>query len=344
MKLKTFATATTTLLGAALVGYGQTQTEQRPDSVLGASSTEQTSGAAGTSATADQGRTGTAAGQPQTGGPGAGVGAGGPTGTGQTQQAGQAGQAAQPGQAGQPTQPGQPGQAAQPGQAGQAGQPGQPGETTQPGQAGQQQQQQQPGQQTEPGVEGTEAERAQRAQAMRELDWDDAEESQMQLNEIPERARNTLTTVTTGAQLEQQITRLNKDDHEVFRATVTRANEQDLHIFVAQDGTVVKTMQQVNFADAPESVRNAIREEVGEEPQELHRVIAADETSYVAKAGEAEDAPKIRVDNTGSVIESGEQTPGQEDRQPGTPQDQQGQPQNQQQGQQEGAATGPGDN
>lgn len=276
MKLNKFATATTTLFGAALVAYGQTQTDQRPDSVLGASNTEQTSGAAGTSATADPQQTGTTAGQQQTG------------------------------QAGQP-------------QAGQAGQ------------------------QTQPEIEGTVAERAQRAQAMRDLDWGNAEEAQMQLNEIPERAHNTLTTVTTGAQLEPQITRLNKDDHEVFRATVNRANEQDLHIYVAQDGTVVKTMQQVGFADAPESVRITIREQVGEEPAQLHRVIADDETSFVAKRGEAEDAPKVRVDNTGNLIEQGRQTPA-ENRQQSTPQDQQSQPQGEQQGQQQGGATGPADN
>lgn len=156
-------------------------------------------------------------------------------------------------------------------------------------------------------IKMTEAERAEKAVKLREMNWSDAEESEAQLSEIPERARNTLETVTAGASLNDAITVLKKDDHQVFKAEVTRENEENLHIVVQNDGTVVHTKQKVEFSDAPESVQNAIKERLDDgmdAPSELYRVIANEETSYVAKAKADDDDKKmIRVDNTGNFIE-----------------------------------------
>jgi hypothetical protein len=181
-------------------------------------------------------------------------------------------------------------------------------ETRQPGAVGGLPQQGQQGQQrggpTEPDIQLSETERTQKVQAMRELNWEDAQEAQVQLNELPQAARNTLNTVTAGAQVNQQATRLTKDNYEVFRATVNRAGQEDLQIFVAQDGSVIQTKQSIPFSEAPQSVQKTLREQLGEtEPQQVERVIADDETFYVASKGpEGPQAQKIRVDNTGRLV------------------------------------------
>ncbi len=146
------------------------------------------------------------------------------------------------------------------------------------------------------------------AQMDPEVDWEKAEKKDMPMSQIPERARNTLTTVTKDGKLAEQVTRLTKDEHEVFKATVNRENEKDLHIFVKEDGTVVKTKQMVDLASAPESVRNTVESKMGKDSpdaKEVHRVIANDETTYVVSktAKEGNERKKLVLDNTGKVIE-----------------------------------------
>ena len=134
-----------------------------------------------------------------------------------------------------------------------------------------------------------------------------AEQKPLPLAEAPQAVKDTLRTVTEGQALNQQLTLLTKNDLKVFRATVDRENEEDLHIFVQQDGTVVQTKQKLDFADAPQSVKNAIQQELGDnqaQPKELYRVIADGETTFVAATGgEGAQAQMIQVDNTGNIIE-----------------------------------------
>jgi hypothetical protein len=140
-------------------------------------------------------------------------------------------------------------------------------------------------------------------QALRKMDWGDAEASEIEIREVPQAARDTLNTVAEGA----QVSRLTKEGQEIFRATVDRANEEDLHIFVQNDGTVIKTMQQIRFTDAPESVRNAISKQLGggedAQPKALYRVIANQETSYVASSA-GDDQATIQVDPSGKLLDS----------------------------------------
>jgi hypothetical protein len=268
MKFRSLATASTSLLGAALVGYGQTQTEQRPDHPVGAPATEQTSGAAGASTTPpipgtahDRGPTDDPRdlSQPRDG----------LTGSVQQQQRAAAEQ-----------------------QAGQQ-------------QAGQQQAGQQPQE-----LEGTEAERAALAEQRRQMAWHDAEESPIQFNELPQRARNTLEVVTAEGEMPQQVVRLTKEDHEIYRATFARQQAQDLHIFVQNDGTVIQTKQQIEFTDAPQTVRNAIRSELNLEgdaqpEQQIHRIIVGDETHY-ALAPEGDQGRMVHIDSGGQLVERGD--------------------------------------
>lgn len=142
---------------------------------------------------------------------------------------------------------------------------------------------------------------AQDTQALREMNWDDAQSAKIQLTELPQAARDTIRSIAPNA----EVTRLSKEGQEVYRATVDRANEEDLHVFVQKDGTVVKTQQQIKFSDAPASVRNAISQQIGgadAEPKALHRVIANNETSYLATT--SREGQMIRVDSSGKILDS----------------------------------------
>ena len=138
------------------------------------------------------------------------------------------------------------------------------------------------------------------------MSWEGAQSTQMQLDEIPQRARDTLQSATAGGKLNDQVTLLSKNGKQIFRATVNRAGEQDLYLFVQQDGTVVQTKQKVGFNEAPISVQNAIRQQLGggQQPNDLYRVIEGDQTSFVASSGEGQQAKMIRVDNTGNVLDT----------------------------------------
>jgi hypothetical protein len=146
-------------------------------------------------------------------------------------------------------------------------------------------------------------------QALREMNWDDAQAAQVKLGELPQAVRDTFQSVAPNA----QISRLSKEGQEVYRATVERANEEDLHVFVQSNGSVIKTTQQIKFSDAPASVRSAISQQLGgadAEPQALQRVIANNETSYVATSGRG--GQMIRVDSSGKILDSkGQPAPGQ---------------------------------
>lgn len=143
--------------------------------------------------------------------------------------------------------------------------------------------------------------RPQDTQALREMSWEDAQAADVQLTEVPEAARNTINTVASGA----KVQRLSKDGQDVYCATVDRANEEDLKIFVQNDGSVIKTTQQIKFSDAPASVRSAISKQLGgadAEPKAIHRVIANEETSYEASTGQ--QGQTLRVDSSGKVLDS----------------------------------------
>jgi hypothetical protein len=217
---------------------------------------------------------------------------------------------AQPGQ--QQQQPGQPG-VTQPGQQ-QPGQPGQPGVTRpgqqQPGQPGVTRPgQQQPGQPgaTQPGQqqdrEGQQqAGRQQQAKDIQELatqyqQWEGAERTEVSLEDVPERARNTIQGIVddSTADSAEQIARLEMDDEQVFHAKIAADDEKELQIFVQEDGTVVSTVQQTDFTAAPQNIRTAVEQELtgdATEPEEFHRVMVRGQTAYVAKV-EAEDETKL---------------------------------------------------
>lgn len=156
----------------------------------------------------------------------------------------------------------------------------------------------------------SEAERARRATEKLSMDWSDAEEREEQLSNVPERVRNTLTTVADEGQIEDKIVVRTKDGHTVYCATIERSNEENLKIFVQPDGTVVKTKQKVDFSDAPQAVQTVFRNKAGgdqdSQPQQLHRIIADDQTFYTA-AGNKEDkkkgGDKLIVDNSGRAID-----------------------------------------
>jgi hypothetical protein len=200
-----------------------------------------------------------------------------------------------------PPQPGQqpgtprvtPGQQ-QPGQPGadQQQQPGQPG-VTRPGQ--QQQRQETPQARQQPGQQ-------QQAQDIQQLasqyqQWEGAEKTEVSLEDVPERARNTIQGIVddSTADSAEQIVRLEKDDEKVFHAKIAPEDERELQIFVQEDGTVVSTVQETDFTAAPQNIRTAVQQELtGEatQPEEFHRVMVRGQTAYVAKV-EAEDETKL---------------------------------------------------
>lgn len=148
------------------------------------------------------------------------------------------------------------------------------------------------------------------SQAGSEVDWENAEKSDMTLAEIPDAARNTLNSVTEDGKLADKVTRMKKGDQKVFMATVDRENGEDLHILVKEDGTVMKTKQKVDPATLPPSVRNSIETKLGANAstsdREVYRVIANNETTYMVRTsaeGEDEKGSKLHIDSTGQVID-----------------------------------------
>lgn len=172
-------------------------------------------------------------------------------------------------------------------------QPGQPG-VTRPDQQ-QQRQQETPQARQQPGQQ-------QQAQDIQQLasqyqQWEGAEKTEVSLEDVPERARNTIQGIVddSTADSAEQIVRLEKDDEKVFHAKIAPEDERELQIFVQEDGTVVSTVQETDFTAAPQNIRTAVQQELtGEatQPEEFHRVMVRGQTAYVAKV-EAEDETKL---------------------------------------------------
>jgi hypothetical protein len=159
----------------------------------------------------------------------------------------------------------------------------------------------QPGQQpAQPGV--TQPGQPQQARDIQQLatqyqQWEGAEKTEVSLEDVPERARNTIQGIVddSAADSAEQIVRLEKDDEKVFHAKIAPEDEKELQIFVQEDGTVVSTIQETDFTAAPQNIRAAVEQELtGEatQPEEFHRVMVRGQTGYVAKV-EAEDETKL---------------------------------------------------
>ncbi len=144
----------------------------------------------------------------------------------------------------------------------------------------------------------------------KDVDWDKADKSEMPLSAIPDRARNTITTLGKDGKIGDGITRLSKDDQQVFKATVNRENEEEIHVFVKEDGTMMKTKQKIELSSAPQSVRSTIDSKLGADSsaanREVYRVMADNETTYVVgKPGDDNKGKSLHIDSTGNEIEKG---------------------------------------
>lgn len=146
--------------------------------------------------------------------------------------------------------------------------------------------------------------------AEKHADWDDAKKTSLEMSAAPQAVKDSLKSNAGNGTLDSQVVRLNKEDQVVYRAVVKNENQEDTHVFVQEDGAVVKMKQKINFKDAPLNVRTAVGKRLGgsdKEPDELYRVIQGQETTYVAKASGNDGKPlMLQVNSMGAVISPAE--------------------------------------
>lgn len=137
-------------------------------------------------------------------------------------------------------------------------------------------------------------------------DWDKAKETQMELSEAPQSVRDSIKTASGNKEADTKIVRLNKDGQVLYRAAVSQENQQEMHVYVQENGTVKKMKQKIKFENAPLDVRTSVGKRLGgsdKQPDEIYRVIEGQETTYMAKAKDSDGKPmKIHVNSMGGVI------------------------------------------
>lgn len=161
--------------------------------------------------------------------------------------------------------------------------------------------QQTPGQQTPQARQGAQEQRTIDQLATEYQEWEDADRSTVSLENVPERARNTIQGIVDESQADSadEIVQLEKDNEKVFHAKIPRDDDKTMQVFVQEDGTVVSTIQETDFSAAPQNIRTAAEGELtGEstEPEEFHRVTMRGQSAYVAKV-EGEDESKLILIN-----------------------------------------------